>query len=673
MIRLVRIKFLFLGLLIISAGLFMFCPDALAAVKVPITSRPTAGDLPTDEDHNNLLEVTFSAKIDSTVVGEKIKAVYEVHTDSITGPLLTVPEGSFVDAVNSEDSTLWPESTLYATNLSSGKTYYFKIKTVSQAGEESITSAWWQITATPGYITLPAIPIANELGLETSASIYGSSIIPHFGYTGSWTGLYGYKIEYKLDGATSWTVLKNNSTDYFEYSNNNFQNNVVDQFIPTVGLCNDYYKCYKMTSVSTIPGQLYHFRVSLAASTYEGVKYGEPIETSIVAREMPVVNLHFNAPLFIEPIPEASGYNYMDFRIGFDFQPELLADLKSAGLVSSTATGYEVNQWYTSGNILYGTSTTQWNYTDYQIFVSNPISPGQTVFTTNGGAYYPGGIYPWRGMYIDPYQYREFYFKARAVNKYVASVTDPNKYGDWKISDKITLNRPAPTITNISIKSLNPTQAEISFKYDFVASGKTYFDIQKSLVPNADNQYWTDVQTQMLSSTSSPSLSVGSLIPGTTYYFRVKPTGTDSYVTYTYSKGGLVTLGPSCIDIAFTTGAIGNPIKASQINELREAINNCRLSLTLTNFNFENSSPTDVSIGSGAGDNPLASGGKIRAIHLTQLRKAIEDIYDILVKAYPDIARWKTKPVWTDPTITPNATQIKKAHFQQIRDELLKI
>jgi len=48
-------------------------------------------------------------------------------------------------------------------------------------------------------------------------------------------------------------------------------------------------------------------------------------------------------------------------------------------------------------------------------------------------------------------------------------------------------------------------------------------------------------------------------------------------------------------------------------------------------------------------------------VHVTELRTALDGVYD---------AQSKTKPTYTDPTITAGQTTIKKAHIAEIRSNI---
>ncbi|MBI2988507.1 MAG: hypothetical protein HYY45_17235 [Deltaproteobacteria bacterium] len=51
----------------------------------------------------------------------------------------------------------------------------------------------------------------------------------------------------------------------------------------------------------------------------------------------------------------------------------------------------------------------------------------------------------------------------------------------------------------------------------------------------------------------------------------------------------------------------------------------------------------------------------IKVLHITELRTALDGVYD---------AQSKTKPSYTDPTIAAGQTVIKKAHIAEIRNAI---
>jgi hypothetical protein len=81
--------------------------------------------------------------------------------------------------------------------------------------------------------------------------------------------------------------------------------------------------------------------------------------------------------------------------------------------------------------------------------------------------------------------------------------------------------------------------------------------------------------------------------------------------------------------------------------ELREAINTLR--------SRNNLAPL-------AQDPTLAVGMLVRAVHLTDLRGALNQVYD---------ARARALPSYTNPTIVPGQTVIMKIHIEQLQNAVI--
>jgi hypothetical protein len=61
-------------------------------------------------------------------------------------------------------------------------------------------------------------------------------------------------------------------------------------------------------------------------------------------------------------------------------------------------------------------------------------------------------------------------------------------------------------------------------------------------------------------------------------------------------------------------------------------------------------------------DSTLTAGAtQIKRVHITELRTALNAVYD---------AQAKAQPTYTDPTITASQTTIKKAHIAEIRSNV---
>jgi len=143
---------------------------------------------------------------------------------------------------------------------------------------------------------------------------------------------------------------------------------------------------------------------------------------------------------------------------------------------------------------------------------------------------------------------------------------------------------------------------------------------------------------QPLGNVPSPTTSVTdpSASPDTFYF----------YVVYAYVGGQL---GPASYDIATTMTFTDDPltagtvIKAVHITQLRTAVNGIRALAHLTPTTF-----TDSSL----------AGTFIKAIHITELRTSMNQARQSLALSQIPFA---------DPTLTPNVTVIKATQLQELR------
>ena len=71
-----------------------------------------------------------------------------------------------------------------------------------------------------------------------------------------------------------------------------------------------------------------------------------------------------------------------------------------------------------------------------------------------------------------------------------------------------------------------------------------------------------------------------------------------------------------------------------------------------------------------AGDTTLASGNRIRAVHIEQLRTEANDVRSFRNEGVIYVF---APMVFTDPTLTTNVTQIRKVHLDELRSALTGI
>jgi hypothetical protein len=114
----------------------------------------------------------------------------------------------------------------------------------------------------------------------------------------------------------------------------------------------------------------------------------------------------------------------------------------------------------------------------------------------------------------------------------------------------------------------------------------------------------------------------------------------DRTVTATFTATGF-----TFTDDQLTTGTV---IKAVHVTELRQAINILRAQRQLPAFAFTESTLS-----------PRVT--LVRAAHILELRAALNDVYEVLGRAIP---------AYTDPDLTAGVTIIKRAHIVELRNAI---
>ena len=115
------------------------------------------------------------------------------------------------------------------------------------------------------------------------------------------------------------------------------------------------------------------------------------------------------------------------------------------------------------------------------------------------------------------------------------------------------------------------------------------------------------------------------------------------------ASGGSIAEGTGAVTIAnddFTDALLaGLLIKAIHLTELRGAVDGARKEKGLAPFSF-----TDATV--------TPSGTFVKALHISELRTALEDAY---------MAASQPVPIYTDPSIVPGETPIKAVHLTELR------
>jgi hypothetical protein len=157
---------------------------------------------------------------------------------------------------------------------------------------------------------------------------------------------------------------------------------------------------------------------------------------------------------------------------------------------------------------------------------------------------------------------------------------------------------------------------------------------QYEVFRSTDNTNWT-----LRGATASATYSESGLTPSSTYLYKVRAIKADT------------TASPfSAIDPATTLLFTDEPvstctiIRAVHITQLRTAVNAARAAVGLAAFTFT--------------DPALAVGARVKAVHITELRTAVAGVESAI----------GITPVYTDPTITPGVTIAKAAHVNELRN-----
>jgi hypothetical protein len=143
----------------------------------------------------------------------------------------------------------------------------------------------------------------------------------------------------------------------------------------------------------------------------------------------------------------------------------------------------------------------------------------------------------------------------------------------------------------------------------------------------------------LLTTTANTSINDSGLSSNTTYLYRVRATTGGAASPFTATDAATTML---FTDDPLTGGTIA---KAVHVTQLRTAVNAMRAAAGLSAQAF-----TDAG---------LASGAPINAVHLTELRSALD-------QARATIGLGSIS--YTDPTIAAQSTRVKAAHFTELRN-----
>jgi len=148
--------------------------------------------------------------------------------------------------------------------------------------------------------------------------------------------------------------------------------------------------------------------------------------------------------------------------------------------------------------------------------------------------------------------------------------------------------------------------------------------------------------------TPSTTVAVMNSIVSGNYGASLAPYDVDA-VTHMYGSGGIAVPNPGRTTVVFTDDPLvarSTVIKAIHITQLRQAVNEIRANAGLGTFSF-----TD----------PSLAGVRIKAVHITELRTALDQARSALGLSTGG---------YTDPAITLGVTVAKAIHIQELRDRM---
>jgi hypothetical protein len=234
----------------------------------------------------------------------------------------------------------------------------------------------------------------------------------------------------------------------------------------------------------------------------------------------------------------------------------------------------------------------------------------------------------------------------------VVSILRPSTPGDFQITVTVADNCNATVTRTFTVTVTSPPPATFGPPQNVIATARTSgplaVDVTWSPPAGVTGTITYEVQRRSdidpnwvtlpnANSLDGPPLVDGTAQPGRMYLYRVR--GRSNPFDGFFSAGDPA----STITFADDPLASGTPVRALHVTQLRAAVNQVRIAVGLTAFNF-----TDA----------IAAGSAIRAIHMSELRQALQEA--IGAPASP----------FVDATITPGVTTMKVQHIQQIRNSM---
>ena len=181
----------------------------------------------------------------------------EWSTDNLNWNAITSLDKSSYDFTTTTDPDLGTCSSSYTcykythSGLSPNTTYYYRIVLLSDSSKYPSGPY-----TTSDYVTTTTIPQLDQISTITTDP---ATIDVKFKYTGSWTGLYGWQMEWSTDN-TNWNTVINGNQYAYDFT----ATTDLD-----LGDCSSSYTCYKYTHSNLSTDTTYFYRIALLSDTSE--------------------------------------------------------------------------------------------------------------------------------------------------------------------------------------------------------------------------------------------------------------------------------------------------------------------------------------------------------------------------------------------------------------------
>ncbi len=506
--------------------------------------------------------------------------------------------------------------------------------------------------------------------------------ITNFQTATGWPKLSFY-LRYKRASDSTWDDFLALDT----YDNHRYE----DGSVYAAGKCTGSRECYSIPVENLDPSQTYDVELRVIGGGYYGGGVGTWIDLVDATYPMgqvttlPALSGEINPPKSVSIDTDDIGSNLVKVKIDYDYQADLPPLYRTINTYNGLPNGYQVtdrrwfhtvydggafdsypfcgmdcynNEPYQENQIQFSHDKASWQPSGINIGADRYITAGNLVLGDNNGELeYPGGL---EYYFIDRSGGADTYLRANTVNQYM-TVAPPPRYSDiswtdnwvdwdkqtkplniasttYTESDKIAGLKDFPSMVVLKVNygdaanNFNEWEAYVTIEYNYVRSGPTLFEIQQSDSPSPSSGWVNSSPAEVVCTSGNCVVHLTGLtsVDGKYQRFiRVRPKGTTIWMY----KNDTIIWRAACMNISFAnpTSTPGQAISASMVNEIRQRINVCRANMgsSVGYYSFHNSDvggDTDTQI-AGQGLNPLTSNTRIRAVHVLELREAIEEMY----------------------------------------------